>query len=107
MPSPLLKVDGLNVSFSTPGGEVRAVRDLDFAVSAGETLGVVGESGSGKTVAMLGMMGLLADNGRASGRALFDGRDLLAMNADTLRAVRGAGISMVFDDRAQPVSHHR
>jgi oligopeptide/dipeptide ABC transporter ATP-binding protein len=94
----LLKTEKLNVHFSTPGGDVHAVKDLDFEVSAGETLGVVGESGSGKTVAMLGLMGLLADNGRASGLALFDGDDLLSMNAEKLRVIRGAGISMVFQD---------
>jgi len=98
MSGPLLTVEDLNVHFTTPGGDVHAVKALDFQVSAGETLGVVGESGSGKTVAMLGLMGLLADNGRATGHARFDGDDLLAMGVDQLRAIRGAGISMVFQD---------
>ena len=98
MSQPLLSVSGLNVRFLTPDGPVQAVRDLGFDLCAGETLGIVGESGSGKSQSMLALLGLLADNGLASGRALFDGQDLLAMPARQLRALRGSGIAMVFQD---------
>jgi oligopeptide/dipeptide ABC transporter ATP-binding protein len=94
----LLTVENLNVRFDTPDGEVHAVRDLSFAIDAKETLGIVGESGSGKSQTMLGLIGLLATNGRASGRAMFDGADLLALPPPELRALRGRKISMIFQD---------
>ncbi|MGI9330518.1 MAG: ABC transporter ATP-binding protein [Gammaproteobacteria bacterium] len=98
MAEPLLEVTGLGVRFGTPDGEVAAVRDLSFEVSAGECLGIVGESGSGKSQSVLSLLGLLADNGRASGSARFGGCDLLALPARELAAVRGAQIAMVFQD---------
>jgi len=94
----VLSVDGLNVSFKTPDGPVHAVNDLSFIVESGETLGIVGESGSGKSQTVLALLGLLAANGTASGRALFDGKDLLALPERQLRTVRGARIAMIFQD---------
>ena len=98
MSQALLQVSNLNVSFATPGGDVHAVRDLEFSLAAGETLGIVGESGSGKTQAMLALLGLLADNGRASGLAVFEGRNLLSLQASQLRRIRGAGMAIIFQD---------
>jgi oligopeptide/dipeptide ABC transporter ATP-binding protein len=95
---PVLAVEGLNVRFGTPDGEVHAVRDLTFALQPGETLGLVGESGSGKSQSLLAVLGLLAANGRATGSALFDGRNLLELRERELRAVRGRKISMIFQD---------
>jgi oligopeptide/dipeptide ABC transporter ATP-binding protein len=94
----LLEVDKLNVRFATPDGEVHAVRDLSFALEAGETLGLVGESGSGKSQSVMSLLGLLAANGRASGSARFLGRDLLTLSPDELRRVRGREIGMIFQD---------
>ncbi|HET7132706.1 MAG TPA: ABC transporter ATP-binding protein, partial [Gammaproteobacteria bacterium] len=94
----LLAVEGLNVRFATPDGEVHAVHDLTFALEQGETLGIVGESGSGKSQSVLALLGLLAANGRASGTAVFDGRDLLRLPERELRRVRGRQISMIFQD---------
>ncbi|HEX5046521.1 MAG TPA: ABC transporter ATP-binding protein [Gammaproteobacteria bacterium] len=94
----VLAVEGLNVRFATPDGEVHAVKDLTFALKEGETLGLVGESGSGKSQSLLALLGLLAANGRVSGTALFDNRDLLALPERELRGVRGRKISMIFQD---------
>ena len=94
----LLEVRNLDIRFGTPDGEVHAVRNLSFELDRGETLGVVGESGSGKSQTVLSLIGLLADNGRASGTALFDGRDLFKLSAVGLRSIRGRRISMIFQD---------
>src|SRR5690606_33392595 len=77
VPVSLLEVHNLNVSFTTLDGVVNAVMDLSFSVDTGEALGIVGESGSGKSQTILGIMGLLARNGRAEGEILFKGRNLL------------------------------
>ena len=94
----LLEVRNLNVRFATPDGEVHAVRNLSFELDRGETLGVVGESGSGKSQTVLSLIGLLADNGRASGTALFDGQDLFNLSPAALRSIRGRRVSMIFQD---------
>jgi peptide/nickel transport system ATP-binding protein len=94
----LLRVEDLNVRFATPDGEVHAVKGLSFALQRNEILGIVGESGSGKSQALLSLLGLLAGNGRASGSAHFEGRDLLALDERGLRGIRGRKISMVFQD---------
>ena len=96
-PELLLDVQDLVVSFPTPDGVVEAVRGVSFAVGSGKTLGIVGESGSGKSVAAQTVIGLTR-GARISGRALFDGADLLKMSRADLQAVRGARIGMVFQD---------
>ncbi|MCI3275368.1 ABC transporter ATP-binding protein [Streptomyces cylindrosporus] len=99
MPEPLLDVRDLRVSFRTRTGTVTAVDGLSFAVPPGEILGVVGESGSGKSVSMLAVLRLITNpNVLVSGEVLFRGRDLLALPADEMRAVRGREIAMVFQD---------
>jgi peptide/nickel transport system ATP-binding protein len=97
---PLLSLQGLCVDVLTEAGAKRVVHDLSFDLRAGETLAVAGESGSGKSVTALSLMGLLpASSARVSGgRALFEGRDLLALPERALRRVRGAGIGMIFQE---------
>jgi peptide/nickel transport system ATP-binding protein len=93
----LLDVKDLRVSFATDDGVVEAVQGLSFSVERGQTLGIVGESGSGKSVATQAIMGL-SPAAQTSGRAEFEGEDLLTLDEEQMRAVRGARISMIFQD---------
>jgi ABC-type dipeptide/oligopeptide/nickel transport system ATPase component len=96
---PLLSVDRLSVVFDTSAAPVVAVDDVSFAISAGETLGLVGESGSGKSVTALAILRLLQPPGRITGgRVEFQGRDLLTLTEREMREVRGAGISLIFQE---------
>jgi peptide/nickel transport system ATP-binding protein len=94
---PLLDVQDLRVSFRTPDGVLEAVRGISFSVDRGNVLGIVGESGSGKSVATQAMVGLVR-GARITGTAAFEGRNLLKMPADELRAIRGRGIAMIFQN---------
>jgi oligopeptide transport system ATP-binding protein len=96
----LLNVQNLETQFKTPEGIVHAVNGVSFSLDEGETLGVVGESGCGKSVTMLSCLRLIASPpGKiVAGNAYFHGQDLLHMDAEDLRHVRGAQISMVFQD---------
>jgi len=96
----LLTVHGLTVQFVSDHGVVTAVDDLEFEVEAGELLGIVGESGSGKSVTAQALLRLIAEPpGRISaGSVLFEGQDLLKLDADELRRVRGDRIAMIFQD---------
>jgi len=96
---PLLEVKDLRVHFPTEDGLVRAVDGVSFTVSPGETLGVVGESGSGKSVSFLTVMGLVTrKEARISGEVFFRGQDLLKLPEEEMRNIRGAKISMIFQD---------
>jgi peptide/nickel transport system ATP-binding protein len=98
---PLLDVEDLSVTFARRGQRtVHAVDGVSFTVDAGEVVGLVGESGCGKSVTSLAIMGLLPrQHGvRVRGRAVFDGSDLLRLDARSMRDVRGRDIAMVFQD---------
>jgi len=103
---PLLEVRDLSVSFATPVGTVDAVSGIDLAVEVGECLAIIGESGSGKSQALLGCLGLLAPNGRASGEVRFEGRSILGLGETELGRVRGAGIGYVFQDALGSLTPH-
>ncbi len=94
----LLEIGNLDVRFDTPEGEVRAVSDVSLRIEPAESVGVVGESGSGKTQLFLAVMGLLARNGRATGRVVFEGDNILNQPARALNRIRGNRISMIFQD---------
>jgi oligopeptide transport system ATP-binding protein len=96
----LLDVKGLETQFKTPEGIVHAVNGVSFGLKEGETLGVVGESGCGKSVTMLSVLGLIqSPPGKINaGEAFFFGQDLLKMSNEEIRHVRGAQISMIFQD---------
>jgi len=91
--TPLLSVHDLLVSF----GQHTVVHGISFAINPGEKLALVGESGSGKTVSALSLLRLV-DNAQISGRALFDGHDLLSLEERELRAIRGQDIAMIFQE---------
>ncbi|MDX8349502.1 ABC transporter ATP-binding protein [Cognatiyoonia sp. IB215446] len=97
---PVLDVQDLKTVFRTRAGEVHAVNDVSFSLKPGELLGVVGESGSGKSVTMMSLLGLLPSPPAdvRNGSVNFDGKDLLKVNPETLRAVRGGKIGFVFQD---------
>ncbi|MCL4767471.1 MAG: ABC transporter ATP-binding protein [Hyphomicrobiaceae bacterium] len=96
----MLEVDNLHVHFVTSAGVVRAVEGLSYKVRPGEVVALVGESGCGKSVSALSIMRLLAKPaGRiVAGRILFEGRDLLGLSDEEMRAIRGREISMIFQE---------
>jgi len=100
MPDPILAIDDLTVEFKTEDGIVKAVTDVSYELFPGEVLGIVGESGSGKSVSMLTVLGLIPQPpGRiVKGEARFKGQNLLTMDSDQLRRIRGGDVAMIFQD---------
>lgn len=95
--APLLSVRDLVVEFDSPSGPLRAVDGVSFDLRRGETIGLVGESGSGKTTTVLAMLRLLPPGGHVvGGQVLFEGEDLMSLDAREMRAVRWARLSIVF-----------
>lgn len=93
----LLRVEGLKTYFFTEEGVVQAVDGVDFVLRRGETLGIVGESGSGKSVTSLSIMRLVSPPGRiVEGKIIFDGIDLLTLEPEEMRKLRGDRIAMIF-----------
>jgi oligopeptide transport system ATP-binding protein len=96
----VLEVKDLQVSFSTYGGDVQAVRGVSFDLKRGETLAIVGESGSGKSVTAKSIMRLLPEANTLirGGEILFEGQDILKLSEKRMQGIRGSKIAMVFQD---------
>ncbi len=99
MPQTLLQVRNLHTVFPTDSGEVRAVNGINFNLTRGKVLGIVGESGSGKSVTAYSILRILDNPGRISeGSILFEEEDIVKMSPGQMRQIRGARISIIFQD---------
>jgi len=97
--TPILEIAGLSVSFATPRGPVRALRDVSLVVPRDRVVGIVGESGCGKTTLISSILRLLAPNATVdAGSIRFEGDDVLAMGNTALQHLRGGRAAMVFQD---------
>src|SRR5271157_682272 len=94
----LLEVSELAVDLMAPGGLQRIVDRASFSLAEGESLGVVGESGSGKTMTALALMGLTPESARVTGSVRFEGREVLGLDEEAMRALRGDRIAMIFQE---------
>lgn len=96
----ILEVKDLHISFHTFGGEVQAIRGVNFDLLKGETLAIVGESGSGKSVTTKSIMRLLPESNSEikAGEILFDGKDIAKLSNKEMQKIRGKDISMIFQD---------
>ncbi len=95
----ILEVNNLKISFRTPGGTLKAVRDISFDLSKGETLAIVGESGSGKSVTSKAILGILSGNSIVEGgEIIYDAKDLLKIDEEDMHKIRGDKIAMIFQD---------
>ena len=100
MSTRLLEIENLSVHFHIPEGVARAVDGISFHLAAGETIGLVGESGCGKSVTALSILGLIpSPPGRIeSGKIMFSHQNLLDLDFESLRKIRGRKISMIFQE---------
>ena len=94
----LLSVEDVVVDLPTPRGNLRAVDRVNLTVGAGQTLGVVGESGCGKTMLSRAILQLLPKKASLKGRVMFDGQDLVSIDREALRKLRGRSLAVVFQD---------
>lgn len=95
---PLLDVRALSVAFKTSSAPVRVVNDLSFSVRKAEVFGLAGESGCGKSLTALAIMGLLPEKSFSEGAINFKGRDLLDVDIESMRGLRGSELSMIFQE---------
>jgi oligopeptide/dipeptide ABC transporter ATP-binding protein len=102
----VLEVSNLDVRFSVPDGDVHAVKNASFTIQESECLGVVGESGSGKSQLFLAAAGLLDANGRATGSVRYRGQEILNIPQRRLNRLRGAAITMIFQDPLTSLTPH-
>jgi peptide/nickel transport system ATP-binding protein len=96
--APVVDVRGLRVWYGTGGDPVRAVDGIDFQIRRGETLGLVGESGCGKSTLGRGILGLLPKNATSAGEVIYEGRNLVDLDPDELRDLRGPDLGLIFQE---------
>ena len=95
---PVLDVRDLRVWYGTGGDPVRAVDGITFEIDRGETVGLVGESGCGKSTLGRGILGLLPKNASVAGEVLYQGRNLVGLDPDDLRDLRGPDLGLIFQE---------
>ncbi len=93
-----VRIEHLDVTFATDGGDVAAVKDVSLDVRAGEVLAIVGESGSGKTVTARSILGLLPETARVDGVVLLGSDDIVTVDEARLRELRGTEVAMIFQE---------
>lgn len=98
MNEPLIEIQNLNVSFDVGDGMLSAVHDLSLSIEKGSIYALVGESGCGKSTSAFSVVRLLDEDAEVSGKILFKGRDLLALNRRELEDIRGKEIGMIFQN---------
>jgi peptide/nickel transport system ATP-binding protein/oligopeptide transport system ATP-binding protein len=96
--APLLSIEGLDVRYDGPRGDVRAVDGLDLTLTEGETYALVGESGCGKTATAYAILRLVEPGRITGGRIVFQGRDLMTLSEKEMRRVRGGAIGIAFQE---------
>jgi oligopeptide/dipeptide ABC transporter ATP-binding protein len=95
---PLLKVRDLNISFNSTLNTTKVVSCLNFEIKEAEVFGLVGESGCGKSLTALSIMGILPQNAVAEGEIIFKGKNLLTLDSESMRRLRGKELTMVFQE---------
>lgn len=98
MSTPFFEVKNLNISLLTASKKINVVKDLNFSMGESEVFGLVGESGCGKSLTALCIMGLLPENALVEGEVIFKGKNLLSLDGESLRRLRGKEISMIFQE---------
>jgi oligopeptide/dipeptide ABC transporter ATP-binding protein len=94
----LLCIRDLNISFKSPHGSIKVISDLNFEIKEAEVFGLVGESGCGKSLTALSIMGILPQNSFAEGEIIFQGCNLLTVDKESLRRLRGKELAMIFQE---------
>jgi ABC-type dipeptide/oligopeptide/nickel transport system ATPase component len=94
----LLAVRDLNIYFKSAENPVKVVSDLSFSIKESEIFGLAGESGCGKSITALSIMGILPSNAIADGNIFFRNKDLLKLDRESMRQLRGREISMIFQE---------
>lgn len=94
----MLDIKNLDISFLTSSKKIKVVNDLNFSIGESEVFGLVGESGCGKSLTALSIIGLLPENAIAEGSIIFKGENLLSLDRESMRRLRGKEISMIFQE---------
>ena len=102
--TPILKIEGLAISYETRRGDVNAVRDVSFEIHRGGACGIVGESGCGKSTVAFGIVNFLGNGRIVDGSILFQGQELRGRSEEDLRRLRGDQIAMVYQDPMQALN---